>query len=68
MVGLKHESYTVGSDFEGGYVIMAKVSALCGVPLIVARYDSEHGESFSPNVTDEQKEAIRKFAERAMVL
>ncbi len=67
-MALEHKHYVVGTDFNGGYVIMAKVSGLCSDYLTVARYDSEGGEEFLPSVTDEQKEAIQKHAKRAGIL
>lgn len=68
MAELKHEAYKVDTDFEGGYVIKAKLSDARYDYVTVARYDSEHGESFSSEVTDSQKEEIREFARRAWIL
>ncbi|MCI8470742.1 MAG: hypothetical protein HFJ35_04590 [Clostridia bacterium] len=61
----KHEQYKVGTDFNGGYVVKAKIE---GIWYQVARYDAEGGESFSNSVTSEQKEDIRRFARRAYIL
>lgn len=59
--------YRVTSDFQGGYKIIS-----CESPIhdehSVARYDVEGGETFADFVTDEQKEEIRQFAERAGIL
>lgn len=62
------QHYKVGSDFEGGYVIKAKISELQGDYCTVARYDVEHGESFESFVTEQQKEEIRAFARRATII
>jgi len=63
---LEHKGYKVDSDFQGGYVIKAKI---LGDWITVARYDCEHGESFVTSfVTEEQKKDIREYARRAYIL